>query len=300
MYTPAATQYLQTVRDVWRYALTRFQEAELSFGHGSENAEDEAAYLVLTTLGLDLNNINPFLEAKLLPQELQQLCALIDLRVEERIPAAYLTNQAFQGDYEFYVDERVQIPRSFIFEVFEEALTPWIPYPELIHRALDLGTGSGSLAIQIADYYPTAEVDAVDISIDALEVAAMNIEDYDLEDRIHLIHTDLFDGIDETYDLIVANPPYLNEETLNMLPEEYGYEPIQALNAGHDSLFYITQIIQASAKYLNEQGVLVMDIGHHQAALCQHFPELTFNWLPTSSGDSFVFAITREALLGQD
>ncbi len=299
MYTPAATQYLQTVRDVWRYALTRFHDAQLNFGHGSDNASDEAAYLVLQTLGLDIHDINPFLEAKLLPHELKQLCTLIELRIEERIPVAYLTNQAFQGDYEFYVDERVQIPRSFIFEALGAPLEPWIPYPELVHTALDLGTGSGSLAIQMAEHYPAAHIDAVDLSIDALEVAAMNIENYGLEERISLVHTDLFEGLDNKYDLIVANPPYLDEETLNILPEEYGFEPMMALNAGEDALSYIHQIIQTAAKYLNEQGVLVMEVGHHQDALQAAFAELHFNWLPSSCGEGFIFAITREALLGQ-
>ncbi len=299
MYTPAATQYLKTVRDVWRYALTRFQEADICFGHGSDNAQDEAAYLVLKTLGLDITDINPFLEARLLPTELQQLCAMIDLRVEERIPVSYLTNQALQGDYEFYVDERVQIPRSFIAEVLKESIQEVIPYPELVHDALDLGTGCGSLAIQIADCFSEAEIDAVDLSIDALEVAASNIEDYDLEERIHLVHTDWFEGIDKTYDLIVATPPYLDDETINMLPEEYSFEPMMALNAGDNAIAHLHHIVQMAAKYLKPEGILLMDVGHLQDAMDEAFPELPFHWLHTSCGDGVVLAISREALLGQ-
>ncbi|MFD1245799.1 50S ribosomal protein L3 N(5)-glutamine methyltransferase [Paralysiella testudinis] len=298
MFAQAAT-HLSTVRDVLRFAVSRFNEAELFFGHGSDNAYDEAAYLILHTLHLPLEELAPFLDAKLLPQEKTELLALIERRVHERVPVAYLTNQAWQGDFEFYVDERVIVPRSFIYELLGEPLRPWIEYDELVHRALDLCTGSATLAIQMAHHYLAAHIDAVDLSLDALEVAAINVEAYDLGERISLIHTDLFEGLEERYDLIVSNPPYVDAESVADLPEEYLHEPELALGSGEDGLDATRQIIQTAAKYLNPKGVLLVEIGHNRDVLQAAFPELAFTWLQTSGGDGFVFLLTREQLLGE-
>lgn len=295
----AAAQQLHTVRDFLRFTVSQFQEAELFFGHGNDNAYDEAAYLILHTLHLPLDTLEPFLDARLLDTEKSLLLQLVQRRTSERIPVAYLTHQAWQGAYEFYVDERVIVPRSFIYELLGAPLHPWIEYDELVHRALDLCTGSGALAIQMADIYPDAIIDAVDISLDALEVAGMNIEDYGLEDRINLIHTDLFTGIDTTYDLIVSNPPYVDAESVAQLPEEYLHEPELALGSGIDGLDATRQIIQQAARYLNPKGVLLVEIGHNREVLEQAFPELPFTWMPTSGGDGFVFLLTREQLLGE-
>jgi ribosomal protein L3 glutamine methyltransferase len=288
---------LSTVRDFLRYAVSQFNQAELFFGHGNDNAYDEAAYLILHTLHLPLDMLEPFLEARLLNHEKTALLQLIRRRVDERIPVAYLTYQAWQGDYEFYVDERVIVPRSFIYELLGEPLKPWIEYDELIHSALDLCTGSGALAIQLAHTYPEATIDAVDISLDALEVASVNINAYGLEEQINLIHTDLFTGIDNTYDLIVSNPPYVDAQSVRALPEEYLHEPELALGSGVDGLDATRQIIQQAAKYLNPHGVLLVEIGHNREVLEQVFPELPFTWLNTSGGDGFVFLLTREDLL---
>lgn len=288
---------LKTVQDFFRYAVSQFNQAELFFGHGNDNAYDEAAYLILHTLHLPLDTLEPFLQARLLTDEKVRLLQLIHRRVEERIPVSYLTHQAWQGEYEFYVDERVIVPRSFIYELLGEPLKPWIEYEELIHNALDLCTGSGALAIQMAHVYPEATIDAVDISLDALEVAGINVEAYGLEDRIHLIHTDLFTGLEKTYDLIVSNPPYVDAESVAELPEEYLHEPELALGSGIDGLDITRQIIQQAAKYLNPQGVLLVEIGHNRDVLEQAFPELPFTWLNTSGGDGFVFLLTREDLL---
>lgn len=288
---------LKTVQDFFRYAVSQFNQAELFFGHGNDNAYDEAAYLILHTLHLPLDTLEPFLQARLLTDEKVRLLQLIRRRVEERIPVSYLTHQAWQGEYEFYVDERVIVPRSFIYELLGEPLKPWIEYEELIHNALDLCTGSGALAIQMAHVYPEATIDAVDISLDALEVAGINVEAYGLEDRIHLIHTDLFTGLEKTYDLIVSNPPYVDAESVAELPEEYLHEPELALGSGIDGLDITRQIIQQAAKYLNPQGVLLVEIGHNRDVLEQAFPELPFIWLNTSGGDGFVFLLTREDLL---
>jgi protein-(glutamine-N5) methyltransferase, ribosomal protein L3-specific len=299
-YFSQAQSSLKTVRDFLRFAISRFNEAQLSFGHGSDNAHDEAAYLILHTLHLPLDTLEPYLDAVLLPHERTQLLEKLHRRVIDREPVAYITHQAWQGDYDFYVDERVLVPRSFIYELLGEPLSPWIEYPELVHRALDLCTGSGCLAIQLADHYPAAEVDAVDISLDALEVAAYNIQDYGFEDRINLIHTDLFEGLEGTYDLIISNPPYVDAQSVADLPEEYLHEPEIALGSGEDGLDATRQILLHAAKYLNPEGVLLVEIGHNRDVLEEQYPELPFIWLETSGGDGFVFLLTREQLLGQE
>lgn len=296
----AAAQQLHSVRDFLRFTVSQFEEAKLFFGHGNNSAYDEAAYLILHTLHLPLDTLEPFLDARLLDTEKGTLLHLVQRRISERIPVAYLTNQAWQGEYEFYVDERVIVPRSFIYELLGEPLRLWIEYDELVHSALDLCTGSGALAIQMAHCYPDAVIDAVDISLDALEVAAINVENYGLQERINLIHTDLFTGLDNTYDLIVSNPPYVDAESVEQLPEEYLHEPELALGSGEDGLDVTRQIIQQAARYLNPHGVLVVEIGHNREILEQAFPELPFTWLSTSGGDGFVFLLSREQLLGEE
>ena len=289
---------LDTVRDFLRFAVSRFNEAGLFFGHGSDNAHDEAAYLILHTLNLPLDILEPYLDARLLPQEKHRLFELIERRVKERVPVAYLTRHARQGDFDFYVDERVIVPRSFIAELLGEPLRPWIEYDELVHNVLDLCTGSGCLAIQAACHYPDAVVDAADISLDALEVAAVNVEDYGLQERVNLIHTDLFEGLEGRYDLIITNPPYVDAESVAALPPEYRHEPEPALGSGEDGLDAVRRILPQAARFLNPHGVLLAEIGHNRDALEAAFPELPFVWLDTSGGDGFVFLLTREQLLG--
>ena len=293
-----AESSLHTLRDFLRFAVSRFQQAGLVFGHGSDNAHDEAAYLILHTLHLPLDMLEPYLDAVLLADEKTELLGKLRERIEQRIPVAYITQHARQGDFDFYVDERVIVPRSFIYELLGEPLSPWIEYPELVHRALDLCTGSGCLAIQMAAHYPAAQIDAVDISLDALEVAAVNVEDYGLQERIQLVHTDLFEGLEGTYDLIVSNPPYVDAESVGALPEEYLHEPELALGSGEDGLDATREILLQAAKFLNPHGVLLVEIGHNRDVLEREYPELPFVWLDTSGGDGFVFLLTREQLLG--
>ncbi len=295
----AAAGSLKTVRDLLRFAVSRFYQAGLFFGHGSDNAYDEAAYLILHTLHLPPDTLEPYLDAELLPQEREAVLAVLARRVLERIPAAYITNEAWQGEFDFYVDERVLVPRSFISELLGEPLLPWLEHEELVHRALDLCTGSGCLAVQMAHHYPAAEIDAADISLDALEVAAINVERYGLEERIKLIHTDLFEGLDGAYDLIVSNPPYVDAESVADLPEEYLCEPEIALGSGEDGLDAVRRILDQAAALLNPRGVLLVEIGHNRDVLEAAFPELPFVWLETSGGDGFVFLLTREQLLGE-
>ena len=293
-----AESSLHTLRDFLRFAVSRFQQAGLVFGHGSDNAHDEAAYLILHTLHLPLDMLEPYLDAALLADEKTELLGKLRERVEQRVPVAYITQHARQGDFDFYVDERVIVPRSFIYELLGEPLSPWIEYPELVHRALDLCTGSGCLAIQMAAHYPAAQIDAVDISLDALEVAAVNVEDYGLQECIQLVHTDLFEGLEGTYDLIVSNPPYVDAESVDALPEEYLHEPELALGSGEDGLDATREILLQAAKFLNPRGVLLVEIGHNRDVLEREYPELPFVWLDTSGGDGFVFLLTREQLLG--
>ena len=293
-----AESSLHTLRDFLRFAVSRFQQAGLVFGHGSDNAHDEAAYLILHTLHLPLDMLEPYLDAVLLADEKTELLGKLRERIEQRVPVAYITQHARQGDFDFYVDERVIVPRSFIYELLGEPLSPWIEYPELVHRALDLCTGSGCLAIQMAAHYPAAQIDAVDISLDALEVAAVNVEDYGLQERIQLVHTDLFEGLEGTYDLIVSNPPYVDAESVDALPEEYLHEPELALGSGEDGLDATREILLQAAKFLNPRGVLLVEIGHNRDVLEREYPELPFVWLDTSGGGGFVFLLTREQLLG--
>lgn len=296
MYTQAASTLL-TIRDLLRFAISRFNEAELSYGHGSSNAHDEAAYLILSTLKLPIDTLDPYLDARLLPGEVEAVLDIIARRAVERVPAAYLTHEAWQGEFNFYVDERVLVPRSFIYELMGEPLEPWIEHPELVHRALDLCTGSGCLAIQLAHHYPDAQVDAVDISLDALEVASINIENYGLQERIQLIHSDMTEGLEEPYDLIISNPPYVDQESVDELPEEYLHEPELALGSGRDGLDATRVILAEASRLLNPKGVLLVEIGHNRDVLEAAYPQLPFVWLETSGGDGFVFLLMREDLI---
>ena len=293
-----AAQNLHTVRDYLRFAVSRFNEAKLFFGHGSSDAYDEAAYLILHTLHLPLDRLEPFLDARLTDSERAEILNIIHRRVEHRIPAAYLTHQALLGNFSFYVDERVIVPRSFIAELLLEQLSPWIAEPEEIHSVLDLCTGSGCLAILAAHAFPNATVDAVDVSPAALAVAERNVADYHLQDRVDLIESDLFAKLDsKRYDLIISNPPYVDAESVKALPQEYLHEPELALGSGHDGLDVARIILKDAAQHLTENGILVVEIGHNRDALEAAYPDLPFTWLDVSAGDEFVFMLHCNDLL---
>ncbi len=292
-----ATSSLKTLRDCFRFAISRFNEAQLFFGHGSDNAHDEAAYLILHTLHLPLDQLEPFLDARLTQSELYDVLNIIEKRVTQRLPAAYLTHQAWLGEHAFYVDERVIVPRSFIAELLREQLFPWVAEPEAVGSVLDLCTGSGCLAILAAEAFPAAHVDAVDLSSDALDVARRNVSDYGLEDRIELIESDLFTALKgRKYDLIISNPPYVDAPSVAALPKEYLHEPELALGSGEDGLDATRIILQQAAAHLNPGGLLVVEIGHNRDALEATLPDLPFNWLDVSAGNDFVFLLHREEL----
>lgn len=296
MITQAQSQ-LRTIRDLLRFAVSQFNQANLHFGHGCANAYDEAAYLILKTLHLPLDQLEPFLDARLLDDECKQVLTMIDRRVTQRTPAAYLTHEAWLGDYNFYVDERVIIPRSFIAELLQTQLSPWITDPDAIYSALDLCTGSGCLAILMAHGFQNAHIDAIDISTQALEVAHKNVQDYGLEDRIQLIESNLFSALSEKqYDLIISNPPYVNAASMAELPQEYQHEPHNALASGLDGLDATRLILRDAAQYLTDDGLLLVEIGHNRAVLEQAYPQLPFTWLETSAGDEFVFLLRRDQL----
>ena len=297
-YSSQAAQSLHNVRDYLRFAVSRFNQAKLFFGHGSNDAYDEAAYLILHTLHLPLDRLEPFLDAQLTDGERTAVLSIIQQRVEKRIPAAYLTHQAMLGDFSFYVDERVIVPRSFIAELLLEQLNPWIAEPEKINSVLDLCTGSGCLAILAAHAFPYASVDAVDLSSAALAVAERNIADYQLQDRVSLIESDLFAKLGgKKYDLIISNPPYVDVRSVAALPQEYLHEPTMALGSGHDGLDATRIILKHAAQHLSKNGVLIVEIGHNRDVLEAAYPNLPFTWLDVSAGDEFVFMLHRNDLL---
>lgn len=297
MSDPTARSELLTVRDYLRYAVSRFNAAELFFGHGSDNAWDEAVYLTLHTLNLPLDRLEPFLDARLLPHEREALLEIFRRRCEERLPAAYLTNEAWLGEQRFYVDERVIVPRSFIAELLQEQLTPWIEDPWAINSALDLCTGSGCLAILTALAFPEAQVTAVDLSKDAISVAERNIADYHLNDRVHPILSDAFTQLKgQRFDLIISNPPYVDAKSVDALPPEYLHEPEMALGSGEDGLDFTHIILRQAKQHLTPDGMLVVEIGHNREVLEAAYPKLPFTWLDTTAGDEYVFLLRAEDL----
>ena len=296
MFEQAQTE-LRTVRDMMRFAVSRFTEAGLFFGHGSDNAWDESAYLLLHTLNLPLDRLEPFMDARLTSDERALVLKIIRRRISERLPAAYLTNEAWLGEHRFYVDRRVIVPRSHIAELLREQLSPWIDDPWAVQSTLDLCTGSGCLAILAALAFPESTVDAIDISPDALAVARRNVDDYGLESRVNLIESDAFAAVPgKRYDVIISNPPYVNAESMADLPEEYLREPVLALASGEDGLDFTRILLREANDHLNPGGLLVVEIGNNRDELEQAFPDTPFTWLDTAAGDGFVFMLRKEEL----
>ena len=293
----SASLPFSTLRDLLRYAVTRFNTEKLFFGHGSANALDEAAYLLLSTLKLPLDKIEPFLDARLLPHEINAALAVIERRATDRVPASYITNEAWLGTYRFYVDERVIVPRSFIAELIPEHFAPWIQDPEAVTDILELCTGSGCLPIMLADVFYNAHVDTADISADALAVAQRNVDDYELNDQITLIQSDLYTNVpDKKYDMIITNPPYVNSDSMSKLPAEYLHEPNIALAGGDDGMDLVRKIVEGAKTRLKPHGILMVEIGNERAYAEQAFADYDLTWLSTSAGDDMVFMLTAEQL----
>ena len=294
-----AVEELFTLRDWLRFTVSRFEESKVFYGHGTDNAYDEAAWLILAALHLPHDTLENFLDAAITEPERKHLAHLIERRVTERVPTAYLVREAWLKGFKFYVDERVIVPRSFIAELLEEQLAPWIEYPEMVESAADICTGSGCLGILLANAFPNADIDVVDISPDAIAVANINIANYDLHDQVHAIQSDMFSALrGKTYDLIISNPPYVDAPSMAALPQEYRNEPQLALGSGTAGLDHTHTLLREAAKHLNEGGLLVVEIGHNRYALLEAYPNLAFTWLEVEAGNEFVFLLTKEQLAG--
>ena len=293
---------LETVLDFVRYAVTRYHEGKVAFGQGTDDPVEEAIFLVFEALGLPINRVDSFLPARLTAAERRRVFALIDKRVRKRIPAAYLVNRAYLQGIPFYVDERVIVPRSYIAELlFGDLFSGEAPLidPASVTRVLDLCTGSGCLAILAAHIFPNAQVDAVEISKEALQVAAINVADHGLKDRITLLKGDLFKPVgDAVYDLIISNPPYVDARAVAALPKEFTYEPRGALAAGRDGLDIVRRILTEAPAHLSPDGGLLCEIGRGRKLLEQAYPEMDFLWLDTAESTGEVFWITAAALQG--
>lgn len=288
---------LFTLRDMLRWAVSRFNEASLFYGHGTGDAYDEAVWLLLHALHLPLDRLEPFLDARLTAAEKAAIAEYIERRIGERIPTAYLTHEAWLGEFRFYVDERVIVPRSHLAGLLlEDALTSWIDH-DTVTDALDLCTGSGCLAVLLGLTFPGARIDAVDLSGEALEVARRNVADYGLTERIALHQCDLFAALGgRRYDLIISNPPYVTAAAMRSLPPEYRHEPPLALAAGEDGLDIVRHLIQEAPKHLKSGGILVVEVGDARAAVEEAFPSLEAIWLDGIENGHGVFLLQQTGL----
>lgn len=291
----------RTLRDLFRYAITRFEQADLIYGHGTDNALDEAAFMALEGLRLPVDRLDIFLDARLTHSEKERLAGLIEARVTTRKPAAYLLNRTYIQGVPFYVDERCIVPRSFIGELLMTGAFDsdggLIDDPDSVGTVLDMCAGGGSLAILAAQTFPNARVDAVDLSADALAVAARNVEEHGLEDRIALHQGDLFAALPpgRRYDLIVANPPYVTRAAVDAFPPEYGAEPQMAHLGGEDGLDLVRAILEEAPARLTPGGAIICEIGMGRAALEESRPDLPFMWLDTATSSGEVFWLSAEA-----
>jgi ribosomal protein L3 glutamine methyltransferase len=288
---------LISIQDYIRWGASRFSVEGLFFGHGTDNALDEAAQLVLHVLHLPPNLPATYRECRLTDDERVAIVNLFERRISERKPAAYLTNKAWFAGLEFYVDESVLVPRSPMAELVESGFDPWLE-PETVTRVLDLCTGSGCIGIAAAVFLPDADVDLADISPAALQVASRNLAAHGLEGRVRVVESDLFASLEgRTYDVIVTNPPYVSAEELKSLPPEYHREPSLGLAGGESGLDLILRILQDAPRFLNEKGVLVVEVGNTAAGLERLFPELPFLWLDFERGGEGVFLMNRQQLM---
>ena len=293
IFVDEAVSELHTLQDMIRWTVSRFNAAGLFYGHGTDNAWDEAVQLILPTLYLPIDVPSHVLNSRLTSSERLRIVERVIQRINERTPTAYLTNKAWFCGLEFFVDERVLVPRSPIGELIENQFQPWLL--EEPRRIMDMCTGSGCIAIACAHAFPDAEVDAIDISSDALEVAEQNIQDHGLEGQVTPIRSDLFrDLIEDKYDLIVTNPPYVDEEDMNSLPEEFRHEPELGLAAGTDGLKLMRRIIANAPRFLTENGILICEVGNSMVHVMEQYPNIPFTWIEFQNGGHGVFMLTRQ------
>ncbi len=297
MHHPRLSEELFTIRDWLRFTVSQFEASDIFFGHGTDNSYDEAVWLVMSALHLPHDTLHNFLDAVITEAERKHLAQLIEQRITKRTPTAYLVREAWLRGFKFYVDERVIVPRSFIAELLVDGLQPWIEYPEMVESSADICTGSGCLGILLANAFPNAAIDVVDISPDAIAVANINIANYGLQEQITAIQSDMFSALTgKKYDLIISNPPYVDAPSMTQLPAEYRNEPQLALGSGKAGLDHTHTILREAANYLNDGGILVVEIGHNRDALLEAYPKLPFTWLEVESGNEFVFLLTKEQL----
>lgn len=288
---------LFTIRDWLRYTVSQFEASDIFFGHGTDNSYDEAVWLIMSGLHLPHEMLDNFLDAVTTYDERKHLAYLIEQRITKHTPTAYLLREAWLQGFKFYVDERVIVPRSFIAELLEEGLSPWIETPEMVESAADICTGSGCLGILLAHAFPNATVDIIDISTDAIAVSNINIKNYGLDAQVTAIQSDMFAALKgKRYDLIISNPPYVDASAMSSLPAEYRNEPQIALGSGTAGLDHTHTILKEAHQYLNEGGILVVEIGHNRDALLDAYPDIAFTWLEVEAGNEFVFMLTKEQL----
>lgn len=298
-YAAVQTELL-TLRDFLRWTTSRFLEAGLFYGHGNDDAFNEASQLILSSLHLPVNELPAlFLDARLSNEEKKNLLGLIEKRIEQRIPLPYLTHEAWFAGLPFYVDERVLIPRSPFAELIDNQFQPWLESPDELGRILDLCTGSGCIAIALAMAFPEATVDAVDISEDALAVADINIKKHQLQDQVQAIQSDCWQAIEpqQQYDLIVSNPPYVGAEEMAGLPAEYRHEPASALEAADNGLALVREILLKAADYLSDNGLLFVEVGNSDLAVDAAWPDMAFMWLDFESGGHGIFMLDKAQCL---
>ncbi|MZI92076.1 50S ribosomal protein L3 N(5)-glutamine methyltransferase [Vibrio sp. CAIM 722] len=296
IFVDEAVSELYTLQDMIRWTVSRFNAANLFYGHGTDNAWDEAVQLVLPTLYLPIDVPPHVLNSRLTSSERLRVVERVIKRINDHTPVAYLTNKAWFCGLEFFVDERVLVPRSPIGELIQNQFQPWLV--EEPTRIMDLCTGSGCIAIATAYAFPDAEVDAVDISLDALQVAEQNIQDHGLEQQVIPMRSDLFRDLPEVkYDLIVSNPPYVDEEDMASLPEEFRHEPEIGLAAGSDGLKLVRRMFANAPKYMSENAILICEVGNSMVHLMEQYPNIPFTWIEFENGGHGVFMLTRQQLV---